>query len=61
MMQMKTLLRDVTDAIGLNLQTIQELSVERRTKIMNAPNVNQKYRKLASEEISVPNVYSEMT
>ena len=34
MMQIKTLLRDVTDAIGLNLKTIHELSMERRTKIM---------------------------
>ena len=34
MMQIKTFLRDMTDAIGLNLKTIHELSMERRTKTM---------------------------
>ena len=40
--KMKTLLRDVTGAIGLNLKTIHELSMERRAKILSAQNVNQK-------------------
>ena len=33
MVKMKTLLRDVTDAIGLNLKTIHQLSMERRDKL----------------------------
>ena len=40
--EMKVLLRDVTDAIGLNLKTVHELSTDRRAKILHAQNVNQK-------------------
>ena len=40
--EMKALLRDVTDAIGLNLKTVHELSTDRRAKILHAQNVNQK-------------------
>ena len=35
------------------LKTIHELSMESRANILNAQNVNQKYRKLAAEEIPV--------
>ena len=60
--EMKALLRDVTDAIGLNLKTIHELSMERRAKILSAQNVKQKYRKLAHQKRSQsPNFHSEMT
>ena len=48
---MKTLLREVTDAIGLDLKTAHELCLEYRAKSLSAQKVNQKYRKLASEEI----------
>ena len=51
--EMKALLRDVTDAIGLNLKTVHEFFMDRRAKILSAQNVNQKYRKLASEQIPV--------
>ena len=56
--EMKTKLRDeclfdTSDAIGVNLKTIHDLSMERRTKILSAPNINQKYRKLASEEVEI--------
>lgn len=48
---MKTLLREVTDAIGLDLKTAHELCMEYRAKSLSAQKVNQKYRKLTSEEI----------
>ena len=60
--EMKALLRHGTDAIGLNLKTIHELSMERRAKILSAQNVKQKYRKLAHQKRSQsPNFHSEMT
>ena len=40
----KGLLRVITDAIGLTLKTIRDISLDRRANILNAPNMNQKYR-----------------
>ena len=40
----KGLLRVITDAIGLTLTTIRDISLDRRANILNAPNMNQKYR-----------------
>lgn len=51
--EMKSTLRDITDAIGINLKTIHDLSMERRQKILSASNINQKYKKLASGEIEI--------
>ena len=48
----KGLLRVITDAIGLTLTTIRDISLDRRANILNIPNMNQKYRQLAS--INVP-------
>ena len=49
----KNMLREITDAMALILKTSNEMSLERRGKIVNAQNVNRKYRKLASGEIPV--------
>ena len=47
------ILKDVMDAVGLILKANHDLSMERRTKVMEAPQINRKYRKLATTETPV--------
>lgn len=49
----KALMKKVSDAMALILKANHELSVERRMKIINSPNLNKRYRKLASNETPV--------
>ena len=49
----RKLIPDLTDAVGLVLKANQELSMERRNKILNAPQINKKYWRLASADIPV--------
>ncbi|XP_070185868.1 uncharacterized protein [Littorina saxatilis] len=53
MQHMKDLVRDISDAVSLNLKTVHEMSMERRSKILNSPTVNKKYRKLTSDDIPI--------
>ena len=52
-METRGLLKDVMDAKGLILKTSYDLPIDRRGQILKAPQVNKKYRKMASTEISV--------
>lgn len=49
----KGLLRKTSDALGLMLKTVHDISMDRRAKILNAPHINKKYRKLGSSDIPV--------
>ena len=51
----KTLVKDLMDAIGfvLKAHSHSDICVDRRTKIVLAPQVNRKYRKLLSADIPV--------
>ncbi|XP_070182738.1 transcriptional regulator ATRX homolog [Littorina saxatilis] len=51
--QSKAMLKTVMDAVALILKTVHELSVDRRSRIVNAQNVNKKYRKLNSNDIPI--------
>ena len=46
---MTDLVKNMTDAVSLNLKVVHEISLERRTKILASPNVNKKYRKLSTD------------
>ena len=48
-----TVLNSVTDAMGLIFKAVSDLPMDRRGKILNAPQVNKKYRKVVSTEIPV--------
>lgn len=50
---MKTILRGILDGVGLSLKASSEISRDRRTKIVTAPQMNQKFRKLLSADIPV--------
>lgn len=50
---MKSLVKPVTEAMGLILKAVHDLSMDRRTKILTAPQVNKKYKKLASADIPI--------
>jgi hypothetical protein len=49
------ILTTVSDAAGLLLKVFYDMSMDRRTKVLNAPQVNKKYRKLATADIPVTN------
>lgn len=49
----KAAAKPVSDAMGLILKTVHDLSMERRAKILNAPQVNQKYKRLMSADIPI--------
>lgn len=52
-LEMKSLVKEMADAISLTLKTVHELSLERHAKILNASNVNRRYQTLASGDIQV--------
>lgn len=49
----KMMLPILIDAISMNLKTCHDLSIERRRRIVNAPNINKQYKQLASGDIPV--------
>ena len=51
----KEQLKDILDALSLTLKTSHEISLDRRAKILNAPCVNKKYKKLGSSEVAITN------
>jgi hypothetical protein len=46
-------LKKVTDCLGLTFKVLRELSLDRRSRILSAPSVNSKYRRLASSDVPV--------
>ena len=51
---MTDLLLPLTDVMALVVKTVQDLSTDRRVKIVSGPNVNKTYKKLAFSEVPVP-------
>ena len=51
----KEQLKDILGALSLTLKTSHEISLDRRAKILNAPCVNKKYKKLGSSQVAITN------
>ena len=47
--EMKNLVKNLSDAVSLNLKVVHEISLERRSRILTSPNINKKYRKLSTD------------
>jgi len=49
----KSQFKVLMDAIGITLKSVRELSLDRRSRILQTPTVNAQYRRLASAEIPI--------
>jgi len=49
----KTLFATLTDALGLTLKSLRDISLDRRNRIVRSPSINAKYRRLGSTEVPI--------
>ena len=49
----KTMIKPLIEAVGLLMKANHELAVDRRTSVLNAQNINSKFKKLASDDVPI--------